>query len=191
MTDVILFHHAQGLTEGVRAFADELQAAGHSVTVPDLYDGKTFDALDEGIAYARRVGFGAIGERGRQAAAALPSGIVYAGFSLGVMCAQGLAQTRPGAKGALFIDSCFPTSAFGSWPQGVPVQIHGMDADLIFAEEGDLVAARDLADTVDGAELFLYPGDSHLFADSSLPGYDEAAATSLKQRVLDFLGRVG
>jgi dienelactone hydrolase len=191
MTDVILFHHAQGLTDGIRAFADDLRAGGHSVTVPDLYDGKTFDTLDEGIAYGRQVGFTTIAERGRQAAEGLPEDMVYAGFSLGVMCAQELAQTRPGARGALFFDSCFPASEFGSWPQGVPVQVHGMDADLIFAEEGDLVAARDLVDTVDGAELFLYPGDSHLFADSSLPGYDEGAATLLRQRVLDFLNRVG
>jgi dienelactone hydrolase len=191
MADVILYHHAQGLTEGVRAFADDLQAAGHSVTVPDLYDGKTFDTLEEGIAYARQVGFGTIGERGLQAAEGLPNEIVYAGFSLGVMPAQELAQTRPGAKGALLFSSCFPVSEFGdSWPRGVPVQIHGMDADPIFVDEGDLAAARELVGTADSAELFLYPGKQHLFADSSLPDYDEGAATLLRQRVLGFLDRV-
>ena len=192
MTDVILYHHAQGLTVGVRAFADDLRAAGHRVTVPDLYDGATFETLEEGIGYARQVGFGTIGERGRQAAEGLPSDIVYAGFSLGVMSAQELAQTRPGATGALLFDSCFPVSAFGgSWPDGLPVQIHGMDADPIFVDDGDLAAARDLVETVDSAELFLYPGNQHLFADSSLPAYDEGAATLLRQRVLDFLSRVG
>ena len=192
MTDVVLYHHAQGLTEGVRAFADDLRTAGHSVTTPDLYDGQTFETLEEGIAYARQVGFGTIGERGLQAAEGLPDEIVYAGFSLGVMSAQELAQTRPGAKGALLIDSCFPVSEFGdSWPQGVPVQVHGMDADPIFVDEGDLAAARDLVDSTDGAELFLYPGNQHLFADRSLPAYDEAAATLFRQRVLDFLQRVG
>jgi dienelactone hydrolase len=169
MVDVILFHHGQGLTDGVREFANHLQGAGHRVTVPDLYDGKTFDTLGEGIGYARQVGFGTIAERGRQAADGLPDDIVYAGFSLGVMSAQELAQTRRGAKGAVLIDSCFAASEFGSWPQGIPVQIHGMDADPIFVEEGDLEAARELVESVDSAELFLYPGDQHLFADRSLP----------------------
>lgn len=192
MTDVILFHHAQGLTGGVREFADRLRAAGHHVTVPDLYDGATFDALGDGVGYAQQVGFDTIVERGRLAAEGLPDEIVYAGFSLGVMPAQMLAQTRPGAKGALLFHACVPPSEFGGpWPQGVPLQIHAMDADEFFVAEGDLDAARELAETVESAELFLYPGDQHLFADSSLPGYDESAATLLMQRVLSFLGTSG
>jgi dienelactone hydrolase len=191
MADVILFHHAQGLTDGVRGFAGELEAAGHRVNVPDLYDGQTFDALEEGIGYARQVGFDTIADRGRQAVEGLPSDLVYAGFSLGVMSAQELAQTRSGAKGAVFVASCFPVSEFGSWPQGVPAQIHGMGADPIFVDEGDLAAARELVEATDSAELFLYPGNQHLFIDRSLPDYDEAAATLLTQRVLEFLSRVG
>ena len=191
MTDVILFHHAQGLTDGIRSFADELRAAGHSVTVPDLYEGKTFASIEDGVGYAQETGFDTIIERGQAAAEALPAGIVYAGFSLGVLPAQKLAQTRAGAKGALLFEACVPVSEFGNqWPPGVPVQIHGMDSDAFFAEEGDLDAAKDLVAKAKNAELFLYPGDRHLFADSSLPSYDEAAATLLKQRVLDFLGRV-
>ena len=192
MTNVVLFHHAQGLTDGVQDFANRLRAAGHDVTVPDLYDGATFSTLDEGVGYAERVGFDTIIKRGGLAADGLPHDIVYAGFSLGVMPAQMLAQTRPGAKGALLFHSCAPPSAFGGpWPQGVPLQIHAMDADEWFVAEGDIDAARDLVETVEGAELFLYPGDRHLFADNSLPAYDEAAATLLRQRVLDFLDSVG
>jgi len=190
VADVIVFHHAQGLTDGVREFADQLRAAGHRVTVPDLYDGATFATLDEGVAHAGQVGFGTIIERGGLAAEGLPDGTVYAGFSLGVLPAQMLAQTRPGAKGALLFNGCVPASEFGSWPRGVPVQIHAMEGDEMFVAE-DLPAARDLVETVEGAELFLYPGDQHLFADSSLPGYDESAATLLRQRVLSFLGDVG
>ena len=117
--------------------------------------------------------------------------IVYAGFSLGVLPAQMLAQSRPGAKGALLFHACIPTSEFGSpWPQGIPLQIHMMETDEVVLEGGDLDAARQLAGTVEGAELFLYPGDRHLFADDSLPDYDETAATLLKQRVLSFLDHI-
>jgi dienelactone hydrolase len=191
MTEVILYHHAQGLTSGVRDFAETLKQAGHTVHLPDLYEGQVFDTLEEGIAYAQEVGFGVIGERGQRAAEGLPNTLVYAGFSLGVMPAQMLAQTRPGAKGALLFHACFPTSEFGgAWPEGVPVQIHGMDGDKLFVEEGDLDAARALVASTSDAELFLYPGKEHLFADNSLPSYDERAAASLMERVLRFLDGV-
>jgi dienelactone hydrolase len=186
MTEILLFHHAHGQTQGFLAFADELRAAGHVVHAPDLYDGKTFTDLDDGVGYAREVGFGTIAKRGRLAAEGLPNELVYAGFSLGVMPAQMLAQTRPGAKGALLFSAAFPASEFGgSWPAGVPFQIHMMEDDEWAVE--DLPAARELVETNPGAELFLYPGDRHLFADNSLSDYDESAATLLQQRVLAFL----
>jgi dienelactone hydrolase len=186
VAEILLFHHAQGQTEGFLAFADELRDEGHVVHAPDLFDGKTFEALDDGVGYAREVGFGVILDRGVAAADGLPAELVYAGFSMGVMPAQKLAQTRPGARGALLLNACLPTSEFDApWPEGVPVQIHGMDADEWFQE--DLEAAKELVAEADDAELFLYPGDRHLFADSSLSDYDEAAATLLKQRVLAFL----
>ena len=189
MTEVVLYHHAQGLTEGVKRFADELRQAGHTVHTPDLYEGKTYSDIEEGVAYARETGFGTIMERGNVAAQGLPSGVVYAGFSLGVMSAQMLAQTRPGARGALLFSGALPTAEFGNgWPDGVPVQIHMMEGDPWLEE--DLDAARDLAAKVDEAELFLYPGDRHLFADSSLPDYDEEAAELLKERVLAFLDAI-
>jgi dienelactone hydrolase len=192
MTDVVLFHHALGLTDGVREFADQLRAAGHQVAVPDLYDGATFETLDDGSGYAAQVGFDTIIERGRLAADGLLDEIVYAGFSLGVLPAQMLAQTRPGARGALLFHACVPTSQFGcQWPQGVPLQIHAMEADELFVAEGDLDVARDLVETTENAELFLYPGDQHLFADNSLPSYDEGAAMLLKQRVVGFLDNIG
>ena len=188
MTEVLLFHHAHGRTEGVEAFAEELRQAGHMVHVPDLYDGRAFATLDEGIAYAREVGFGEVLERGVRAADGLPGELVYAGFSLGVMPAQQLAQTREGAMGALFFHACLPASEFGgSWPAGVPVQIHAMEADPFFVDDGDIDAARELVGSTEEAELFLYPGSEHLFADPGLPSYDVEATALLKQRVLDFL----
>ena len=189
MTEVVLYHHVQGLTGGVRAFADELREAGHTVHTPDLFDGRTFATIEEGMAFAREAGFAALAERGVAAAEGLARDVVYAGFSFGVTIAQRLAQTRPGARGALLVDSCLPVSEFGdAWPEGVPVQVHGKEGDEFFAE--DLEAARELAASSDGAELFLYPGDEHLFADSSLPAYDPAAAALLTGRVLAFLDSV-
>lgn len=191
MAEVVLFHHAHGLTAGVIGFADELRRAGHTVHTPDLYDGRTFAALQEGIANAGAIGFGEVQERGVRAADGLPADVVYAGFSLGVMPAQKLAQTRARARGALLLDACLPVSEFGgAWPTGVPVQIHGMDADPFFALEGDADAARALVAEADDAELFLYAGDQHIFADSSLPSYDAAAAVLLTERVLAFLRRI-
>ncbi len=114
--------------------------------------------------------------------------IVYAGLSLGVVPAQKLAQTRPGARGALLFHSALPVSEFGpAWPQGVPLQIHAMDGDPFFVGEGDIDAARALVEEADEAEMFLYPGDQHLFADSSLPSYDAEATALLMERVLHFL----
>jgi dienelactone hydrolase len=103
-----------------------------------------------------------------------------------------LAQSRPGAKGGLFFHAAIPPSEFGSdWPPGVPLQIHMMDADELALRDGDLAVARQLAATIDDAELFLYAGDRHLFADRGLPDYDEHAARALKRRVLAFLDSVG
>ena len=186
MTEIALYHHVQGLTDGVRSFADELRQAGHTVHTPDLFDGRTFATIEEGMAFARDAGFGALAERGVATAERLDSEVVYAGFSFGVMIAQQLAQTRPGSRGALLMYSCLPVSEFGdAWPEDVPVQVHGKEADPFFEE--DLEAARALVESTDGAELFLYPGEEHLFADSSLPSYDAAAAALLTERVLAFL----
>jgi dienelactone hydrolase len=187
VAEIVLFHHAQGLTMGCIAFADELRAAGHIVHVPDLYDGNTFTDLDEGMAYGKQLGFDKIVERGLLAAESLPGEIVYAGFSLGVMSAQKLAQTRPGAKGAVLMHAAVPLDEFGgAWPDGVPLQMHTMEDD----EWGDADIAKELADQVDGAELFLYPGDRHLFTDNSLADYDEGAAALVTQRVLGFLDKI-
>jgi dienelactone hydrolase len=193
MAEVLLFHHAQGLTPGVVAFADALRAAGHTVHTPDLFNGSTFDSIEEGMAFIEGAGMDAVRELGVRTADDLPDDLVYAGFSFGEMVAQQLAQTRPGARGALLFYSCIPITgewAFGPWPAGVPVQIHGADADPYFVGEGDIDAAREIVAQVEDAELFLYPGDQHYFADSSLPSYDADATKLLTRRVLAFLDRV-
>ncbi|MBO1414183.1 dienelactone hydrolase family protein [Streptomyces sp. FH025] len=186
MAEILVFHHAQGLTAGVLGFADELRAAGHAVHTPDLFDGRTFDTIEEGVGYAQRVGFGEIIERGVRAAENLPRGIVYGGFSLGVLPTQKLAQTRPGARGALLFSGCVPVSEFGTaWPSGVPVQVHAKEADPFFAE--DLEAAQALVSGSADAQMFLYPGEQHLFADGSLASHDPEASALLTRRVIEFL----
>ena len=195
MAEVVLFHHVQGLTEGVRAFADQLAAGGHTVHTPDLFAGDRPESIEAGVAYTRRIGDEVLAQRAEQAVADLPDALVYAGFSYGAAIAQQLAQTRPGARGALLYESCLPVTgewAVGPWPDGVPVQIHGMDHDPIFAFEGDLDAARGLVESV-GPQLgavFTYPGDKHLFADSSLPSYDADATSLTLQRSREFLDRL-
>jgi dienelactone hydrolase len=194
--EVVIFHHLRGLTDGVLAFADELRADGQTVHTPDLFDGQQPASIDDGVALREAIGDEVLRERADRAVADLPASLVYAGFSFGVIAAQRLAQTRPGARGALLYEACIPITgewAFGPWPEGVPVQIHGMDKDPFFALEGDIDAARELVATVgpELAELFVYPGDRHLFTDSSLPSYDADAAALVMQRSREFLDRLG
>jgi dienelactone hydrolase len=196
MAEVVLFHHVQGLTDGVRAFADELRAGGHTVHTPDLFEGERPSTIEDGVAHVQSLGDEVVDERVARAVADLPAGLVFAGFSFGAANAQRLAQTRPGARGALLYESCISVTgqwSFGPWPDGLPVQIHGMDQDPFFALEGDLDAARELVQAVgpELAELFVYPGDRHLFTDSSLPSYDADAAALVVKRSRDFLDRLG
>jgi dienelactone hydrolase len=185
MAEVVLFHHAQGLTDGVLEFAAELRGSGHTVHTPDLYDGATFANINDGVAHMKKIGFENLIESSRKAVEAMPEGLVYAGMSMGAAPAQMFAQTRPGARGALLLFGALPASEFGGkWPKGAPLQIHAMQDDPWFKD--DIEGAKELAELA-GGELFLYPGDKHLFADSSLPDFDEAQAQILKQRALEFL----
>jgi dienelactone hydrolase len=183
VAEVVVFHHSLGLTDSVRRFADALRGAGHTVHTPDLYDGRTFETIEEGMAHAEELGFPmGIVDRGRAAAAELPDDAFYVGFSLGVMVAQSLAQTKPGAQGAVLVYAALPLGEWGDnwpaeWPDGVPLQIHMTEGD----EDEEI--AKGLAATVPGAELFSYPGPEHMFAEQ-----DEQAASLLTQRVLAFLG---
>jgi dienelactone hydrolase len=195
MAEVVLFHHVQGLTDGIRAFADELRAGGHTVHTPDLFDGARPASIDAGVAHARSIGGDELSARADRAVAELPDALVYAGFSMGAGEAQRLAQTRGGARGALLYEACISITgpwSFGPWPDGVGVQIHGMEQDPFFGLEGDIDAARELVETIgpELGELFVYPGDKHLFTDSSLASYDPDATALVVQRSREFLDRV-
>ena len=185
MTQVLLFHHALGVTPGILRFAEELRGAGHEVVVPDLFDGALFDSIATGVAYAERAGFEAIADRGVAHVADLDDEFVVAGFSLGVLPAQKIAQTQPGVAGAILYHGAVPSSIFGDgWPQRVALQIH-LSADDEWATE-DLEAARDLAAEA-GGELFIYPGSGHLIADSSFGDFHPEHAALIMQRTLAFL----
>jgi dienelactone hydrolase len=195
VAEVVLLHHVQGLTDGVRALADDLRAVGHTVHTPDLFDGVLPESIDDGMKLAGSIGDEALSERADAAVAHLPAGLVFAGISFGAGEAQRLAQTRPGARAALLYEACMPITgewAFGPWPDGVSVQIHGMEQDPFFGQGGDIDAARELVASVglSLAELFVYPGDRHLFTDSSLPAYDADATALVLERSRELLDRV-
>lgn len=193
---MILFHHIQGLTDGVTALAERLRAGGHKVSTPDLFAGERPATIDDGMALVRSIDDEVMEERISRALSGAGSELVYAGISFGAGTAQRLAQTRSGARGALLYEACVPITgewAFGPWPEGLSVQVHGMEKDPFFALEGDIDAARELVETVGPklGELFVYPGDRHLFTDSSLPSYDKSATDLVLQRSLEFLDRLG
>lgn len=191
MAELVVFHHAQGRTTGMADVADQLRTAGHIVHLPDLYERQIFDTLDEGVEHADSIGFSTVIERGTAAVDGLPNELVYVGFSLGVLPAQRLAQTRAGAKGAVLVAACVDPEAFGGpWPDRLPLQVHGMLSDPFFAGEGDLDVAKTLVEGASDRELITYPGADHLFADSSLADHDPASAEALITRVLSFLAEI-
>ncbi|MBP2456792.1 dienelactone hydrolase [Clavibacter michiganensis] len=195
MAEIVLFHHVQGATPGVHAFADALRDAGHIVHVPDLFDGALPESIEAGLALMAGLADHVVAERTDRALDGLPAELVYAGFSWGGSIAQRVAQTRAGARGALLYESFVSLSAewsFGPWPAGVPVQVHGMARDPFFAGEGDLDGARELVDLVgpELAEVFVYDGDAHLFTDASLPSSDPVATALVLERSLELLARV-
>ena len=192
MATIVLFHHVQGLTPGVQAMAAELRAAGHSVHTLDLFAGKLPKDIDAGIRMANKLGEDKIQERVDKFFSKLPEELVYIGSSWGAALAQQCAQQRPGALAAVLLESFVDLEAdwsFGPWPENVPVQIHGMDEDPFFAKEGDLDAAQRF---VEGeghelAQLFTYPGNKHLFTDTSLRSHDPEARAVVMERVIKFL----
>ena len=188
MTEVLAFHHVLGLTDGIRAVAEDLREAGHVVHTPDLFDGRTFTEIDAGVAHAQGIGFEVLVERGAAIAEDLPAALVYLGWSMGAMPAQNLAQNRAGAKAAVLLEAAIPLGWFGdTWPDGLPLQIHIMEDD----PEGDTPVAREMDAAIDTCELFVYPGDRHLFTDRSLAAHDEAATAQVLERLLALLDRVG
>lgn len=186
MADIILFHHAQGLTPGVQAFADRLRKAGHLVIVPDYYEGRTFDSIVAGVAHAESIGFARVIDRAIATVQPLPSPVVVAGFSLGTLPAQKLAQTHPGVIAAVLYQGGVPPETFEApWPAAVALQVHVVEDDAW----NDMDETEPLIEA-SGGQLLVYPGTSHLVADNSHPDYDPEIAAEMVEQTLGFLEAV-
>ena len=186
MADIVLFHHAQGLTPGVQAFADRIRRHGHLVIVPDFYEGRTFASIEEGVAHAESIGFGRVIDRAIAMVQPLPSPVVVAGFSLGSLPAQQLAQTNRGVIAAILYHGGVPAETFDApWPAGVALQVHVVDDDAW----NDMDEVKTLI-AQSGGQLLVYPGTGHLVADSSHPDYDPEIAEEMLLQTLSFLEAV-
>ena len=186
MAQILLFHHALGLTPGVVEFVDALRKAGHTVDAPDLFDGQLFERVEDGVAHEEGLGWEEMIRRTETAAADLPADIVYLGMSLGVVYGTRLAVTRPGARGLIGLYSPIPPESVAGarLPSGLPAQYHWHEGDP-WVDEG---APEALVAQVPQAEINVYEGDSHLFADPSSVDFDATAAALAMERILTFLG---
>lgn len=183
MAEILLLHHALGLTTGVHEFAGALRDAGHTVHTPDLF-GETFATVEEGAAFEESIGWEGMIQRTEAAAEGLPADLVHVGMSLGVVYGTRLAVLRPGARGLIGLYSPVPPqSVAGPWPDGVPAQYHWMKGDP-WVDEG---APEALVEQIPHAEVNVYDGDGHLFADPSSDDWDATAAALAMERILAFL----
>jgi dienelactone hydrolase len=190
--NVVLLHSAQGLRPGVEEWAGRLRGAGHEVWTPDLFAGRTFAELDDGVAFRDEVGVPELMRRAEAALAEVPTDLVFAGFSMGAATAGSYAATRPGARGAVLMHGVPPLRQFGveAWPDGVPVQVHFMRDDPWVEQDGDAEFERMASAAGVEAEVHTYPGSGHLFADPDSPDYEAAAAELMLDRVLGVLARL-
>lgn len=189
MAQIVLFHHARGLTDGVRAFAETLRAAGHTVHTPDLYEGRLFDTTEAGVAHMQEVGQETLMRRAALATADLPDGLVYAGMSMGCGPATWLAlcERRGSARAMLYLFGAPDPQWFEvQWPEGLPAVAHqSVDDPWREAEEDAGFRER-----VPGGRLLDYPGNGHLFLDASTEDYDPVAAQQATEHILGWLEEV-
>ncbi|AZQ71163.1 MULTISPECIES: dienelactone hydrolase family protein [Streptomyces] len=189
-TTIVLFHSAYGLRPAVHAAADRLRAAGHEVHVPDLYEGRTAETVEDGMAIKDEIGREELLRRAVTAVAPLSDrGLVYAGFSLGGSIAQNLAMADEKARGLLLLHgtSDLPEDASVN---DLPVQLHVADPDPF--EPHDWLNAWYLRMGRAGAdvEVHRYAGAGHLFTDPELDDYDAEAAERTWAVALAFLEEV-
>ncbi|QOV38955.1 dienelactone hydrolase family protein [Streptomyces ferrugineus] len=185
--NIMLFHSTHGLRPAVRQAADRLRAAGHEVWTPDLFEGRTFETVEEGMEFNERIGKDELLKRAVLAAAPYSErGLVYAGFSLGASIAQTLALGDEKARGLLLLHGTSDIAA-GASVDELPVQLHVAEPDPF--ETDDWLSAWYLQMGRAGAdvEVYRYAGAGHLYTDPDLPDYDEEAAEATWRVALGFL----
>ncbi|MBB5118522.1 dienelactone hydrolase [Streptomyces eurocidicus] len=175
----------------MHAAAERLRAAGHEVHVPDLYEGRTADTVEDGMAIKDEIGHEELLRRAIVAAAPLSDrGLVYAGFSLGGSVAQNLALGDEKARGLLLLHGTSDLAEDAAVDE-LPVQLHVADPDPF--EPHDWLNAWYLRMRRAGAEVEVhrYAGAGHLFTDPELPDHDAEAAEAAWRVALAFLDEVG
>ncbi|MFK0153950.1 dienelactone hydrolase family protein [Streptomyces sp. NPDC090499] len=185
--NIMLFHSTYGLRPAVREAADRLRAAGHVVWTPDLFEGRTFETVEEGMEFNESIGKDELLKRAVLAAAPYSErGLVYAGFSLGASIAQTLALGDERARGLLLLHGTSDIAPSASVDE-LPVQLHVAEPDAF--ETDDWLSAWYLQMGRVGAdvEIYRYPGAGHLYTDPGLPDYDEEAAEATWRVALGFL----
>jgi dienelactone hydrolase len=188
MAEIVLFHHAGGLMPGVLDLAEKLRVVGHTVHTPDLFEGHTFDDVNDGVAWAQGIGQEVFADRAKAFVRTVPSEeLVYGGLSMG--CARAAEQVlfRQGALAAFFLYGAIDPAWWNKrWPADVPAEAHLTESDPwreLEAEEG--FKAR-----IPRHELFTYPGQGHLFMEPDHPDYDEELAHIVTSSLIDFLDEV-
>ncbi|GAA1968575.1 dienelactone hydrolase family protein [Kitasatospora viridis] len=189
MAQILLLHSIYGLRPAVHTAAERLRAAGHQVEVPDLYDGKVFDDIEEAAAHREEIGSDDLLRRAVSAAAPLLTGdtrLVYAGFSLGGALAQNLALADEKALGLLLLHGTSDLREDAK-VEDLPVQLHLAEPDPF--ETDDWLNSWYLRMRAAGAdvEMHRYRGAGHLYTDPELPDYDEEAAERTWAVALAFL----
>ncbi|WP_406197681.1 dienelactone hydrolase family protein [Kitasatospora sp. NBC_01560] len=191
MAQILLLHSVYGLRPAVHAAADRLRTAGHTVHTPDLFEGRTFDDVEEGMAYKEELGSDELLRRAVGAAAPLlgsGGALVYAGLSLGGSLAQNLALADEKALGLLLLHGTSDIREDAA--TSIPVQLHIAEPDPF--EPEDWLNAWYLGMRKAGAdvEVHRYRGAGHVFTDPDLPDYDAEAAEQAWAVALDFLAEL-
>lgn len=186
MSHILFFHSAVGLDDGVHAMAQTLRDAGHTVTTPDYYDGRTFDTAEQGIAYRDEVGFRTLVDRVNEAIEDIEGPVVAAGISLGSAMAQRLGKKDPRVRAALLLHAGGEAKPV-DWPTDCALQMHYSVNDPWIDEGMPEHLLRSAARAGARTEHYLYPGASHLFADPTKPDYVKESADLMWDRVLGLL----
>lgn len=190
MSHIVFLHSAVGLTDGVHAMAQTLRDAGHTVTTPDYYEGRTFDTAEAGVAHRDEVGFRTLVDRVTALLADIDGPFVAAGISLGAAMAQRLGKKDPRTQAALLLHAGGEAKPV-DWPAHCALQVHHSVDDPWVAEGQPEILLRSAARAGARAEHYLYPGDAHVFIDPTGPDHVPESAALLWARMLGLLDDLG